>query len=305
MLPNLTEIHLRSQSNASSQQHVAHCRDNLKRQAMISVDDVPYSSPTPHLEAFRRGSTGWLVLNRPERRNALSAEMWRAIPDLVHRFSDDDSVRSIALKGAGEEAFAAGADISEFAANRDDAEAARRYDAMTLDSFAALQGSRKPVLAVIDGYCIGGGLALALACDVRIASERSTFALPPARLGLAYPLAGLRQLLATISAANAKELLFTARRVDAAEAWRIGLVHSAVPAASLLAEAHSFLSMIEANAPLSIAAAKLMINALSGISPATSPDELSAAADACFDSDDYREGRRAFLEKVPPKFSGR
>lgn len=271
----------------------------------ISADDVPIPTPTPHLAAYRRGSTGWLVLNRPERRNALSAEMWRAIPALVQRFSDDVNVRSITLTGAGDEAFAAGADISEFAANRDDAEAARRYDAMTLDSFAALQGCRKPALAVIDGYCIGGGLALALACDIRIASNRSIFALPPARLGLAYPRAGLSQLLAAVSAASAKELLFTARRIDAAEALRIGLVQAVAAPASLLAEAQSSLAMIEANAPLSIAAAKGMVNALSGVLHAADPGQLQALADACFESDDYKEGRRAFLEKRPPNFSGR
>jgi enoyl-CoA hydratase len=271
----------------------------------MSKDYLSYPCPTPHLKACRRGSTGWLVLNRPERRNALSAEMWRAIPDLVQGFSDDVNVRAIAVRGEGDEAFAAGADISEFAANRDDADAARRYDAMTLSSFTALQHCRKPVLAVIDGYCIGGGLALALACDVRIASDRSTFALPPARLGLAYPLSGLRQLLAAVTAARAKELLFTARRIDGGEALRIGLIHSAVPAASLMAEAESFLAMIEANAPLSIAAAKGMINALSGVTPGNGTAELAALADACFDSADYQEGRRAFLEKRPPRFSGR
>jgi len=272
---------------------------------LISADYSLYPSPTPHLKAGRRGATGWLVLNRPERRNALSAEMWRAIPELVHRLADDAEVRSLALTGEGGEAFAAGADISEFAGNRDDADAARRYDAMTLDAFTALQDCRKPVIAVIDGYCLGGGLALALACDIRIASDRSSFALPPARLGLAYPLAGLRQLLATVSAARAKELLFTARRVDAAEGLRIGLVHSAVPGASLIAEAESVLAMLEANAPLSIAAAKRMIDVLSGVSGQAGPEELARLADACFDSDDYKEGRRAFLEKRPPQFSGR
>ena len=229
-----------------------------------------FPHPPPHLAAFRRGSTGWLVLNRPERRNALSAEMWRAIPALVQRFSDDVNVRSIAL-----------------------------------DSFAALQGCRKPALAVIDGYCIGGGLALALACDIRIASNRSIFALPPARLGLAYPRAGLSQLLAAVSAASAKELLFTARRIEAAEALRIGLVHAVVAPGSLLAEASSSLAMIEANAPLSIAAAKGMVNALSGARQSAGGDQLQALADACFESDDYKEGRRAFLEKRPPNFSGR
>jgi enoyl-CoA hydratase len=138
-----------------------------------------------------------------------------------------------------------------------------------------------------------------------IASDRSIFALPPARLGLAYPLAGLRQLLAAVTAARAKELLFTARRVDAAEAVRIGLVHATVAAASLRAEAESILAMVAANAPLSIAAAKGMINALSGVSGDPRPDALAALADACFDSRDYKEGRRAFLEKRPPQFSGR
>jgi enoyl-CoA hydratase len=271
----------------------------------MTTDFSPCPSPTPHLTAGRRGATGWLVLNRPERRNALSAEMWRAIPDLVRRLADDAEIRALALMGEGGEAFAAGADISEFAGNRDDADAARRYDSMTLEAFTALQECRKPVVAVIDGYCLGGGLALALACDIRIASDRSIFALPPARLGLAYPLAGLRQLLATVTAARAKELLFTARRVDAAEAHRIGLVHATVGAASLKAEAESILAMVAANAPLSIAAAKGMINALSGVSGDARSDALAALADACFDSDDYKEGRRAFLEKRPPQFSGR
>jgi enoyl-CoA hydratase/carnithine racemase len=270
----------------------------------MTTDYIPHPSPTPHLVAGRRGATGWLMLNRPERRNAMSAEMWRAIPDIVRRFADDPDIRALALTGEGGEAFAAGADISEFAGNRDDAEAARRYDAMTLEAFTAFQECRKPVIAAIDGYCLGGGLALALACDIRIASDRSIFALPPARLGLAYPLAGLRQLLAVVSAARAKELLFTARRVDAAEALRIGLIHATVASASLKAEADSVLAMVAANAPLSIAAAKGMINALSDVSGDQRPDALAALADACFDSDDYKEGRRAFLEKRSPQFSG-
>ncbi|MET0482475.1 MAG: enoyl-CoA hydratase [Aestuariivirgaceae bacterium] len=269
------------------------------------TDLVPCPSPTPHLTAGRRGSTGWLVLNRPERRNALSAEMWRAIPDLVRRLADDPEVRALALMGEGGEAFAAGADISEFAGNRDDAAAARCYDAMTIEAFAALEECPKPVVAVINGYCLGGGLALALACDIRLASDRAIFALPPARLGLAYPLAGMRQLLAAVTAARAKELLFTARRVDAAEASRIGLVHMTVGADSLRAEAESVLGMLAANAPLSIAAAKGMINALSGVSGDPRPEALATLADACFGSDDYKEGRRAFLEKRPPRFSGR
>ncbi|HLF21805.1 MAG TPA: enoyl-CoA hydratase/isomerase family protein, partial [Aestuariivirga sp.] len=161
-------------------------------------------SPTPHVRAFLDGSIGWLVLNRPERRNALNRAMWAAIPPLMKLLDDSVDVRAIAIRGAGSEAFAAGADISEFAAARADANAARDYEALNGAAFAAIRVSPKPVLAMIEGFCIGGGLAIALACDLRVTSETGIFALPPARLGLAYPVDGLRDLLAAVTPAVAK-----------------------------------------------------------------------------------------------------
>ena len=162
---------------------------------------IAITSPSPHLQAFAEGHTAWLILNRPERRNALNAAMWEAIPPLVAGLSASPEVRVIVIRGAGTEAFAAGADISEFGESRNDAAAAARYEQLNGEAFAAVRGCAKPVIAMIHGFCIGGGLALALAADLRIADRSALFALPPARLGLAYPLDGLRDLVATVGAA--------------------------------------------------------------------------------------------------------
>ncbi|MDP4823834.1 MAG: enoyl-CoA hydratase-related protein, partial [Aestuariivirgaceae bacterium] len=154
---------------------------------------------TGELLAIREGVIGWLVLNRPERRNALSGDIWAAIPGAMAGLAAHPDVKVIVVRGAGQEAFAAGADISEFGENRSGAAEAKLYEARNLAAFAAIQGCEKPVVAMIAGFCIGGGLAVALACDLRICSEGASFALPPARLGLAYPQEGLRQLLGVVS----------------------------------------------------------------------------------------------------------
>jgi len=270
---------------------------------MISVDDVPYSSPTPHLEAFRRGSTGWLVLNRPERRNALSAEMWRAIPDLVHRFSDDDSVRSIALKGAGEEAFAAGADISEFEKRRSSEGNVREYDGLVDAAQHAIEDSSKPVLALIHGFCIGGGLEMALACDLRYADTSSQFAIPAARLGLGYGVHGTGRLVATVGHAAAREIMYTGRRYSASEALAMGLVNRVLPDAELDEYVRKMALDLAANAPLSIAASKTVIDTL--IRPEGDFAESEERIARCMKSEDYIEGRRAFMEKRAPRFQGK
>jgi enoyl-CoA hydratase/carnithine racemase len=263
-----------------------------------------YPSSTPHLEVHREGHCGWITLNRPARRNALDAAMWRAIPEAVAVLGGDRDVRVIALTGAGTEAFAAGADISEFAGNRDDARAAAAYEEMNLAAFRALQETPKPVVAVIRGFCIGGGLALALACDLRIAQRGAQFALPPARLGLAYPAAGIASLLSVVSAAAARDLIFTARRIDADEALRIGLVSRIAPGETFEAATRDLIDGIAANAPLTIAAAKRTIAALQpGLSDAALA-EIAGLAARCFDSADYKEGRAAFLERRAPAFRG-
>lgn len=259
------------------------------------------TSPTPYLEAWRDGPVGFLMLNRPDRRNALNREMWAALPELVAALDGDPETRVVVLRGAGMEAFAAGADISEFAENRANPELARDYEALNGKAFAALRATAKPAVAMISGFCIGGGLALALACDLRIAGADALFALPPARLGLAYPVDGLRDLLHAVSPAFAKEMLFTARRYKAEEALKAGLVHRVVPQDRLEAETRALAAEIAENAPLTIKASKRAIDALAG---RPVEEDLKALAAACFASADYAEGQRAFLEKRKPRFTG-
>ena len=259
-------------------------------------------SPTPLVRAFLDGSIGWLVLNRPERRNALNRAMWAAIPPLMKLLDDGVDVRTIVIRGSGSEAFAAGADIAEFAETRADANTAKDYEALNGTAFAAIRGSPKPVIAMIEGFCIGGGLAIALACDLRVTSQTGIFALPPARLGLAYPVDGLSDLLAAVTPAIAKEMIFTARRLDAAEALRVGLVNRV--AADVEVEVRALCAEIAAGAPLTIGHSKRAIAAIAGSPGAASPEDLAHLAAQCFDSADSAEGRAAFLEKRKPVFRG-
>jgi enoyl-CoA hydratase/carnithine racemase len=260
------------------------------------------ASPSPHLQAFHDGSIGWLVLNRPERRNALNAEMWAAIPPMMKLLDDSIDVRTIVIRGAGSEAFAAGADISEFAAARSNAGAARAYEELNGAAFAAIRGSAKPVIAMFEGFCIGGGLAIALAADLRVTGTTGLFALPPARLGPAYPLDGLRDLLAAVSLAVAKEMLFTARRLTADEALQAGLVNQI--ASDPEAAVRKLAADIADGAPLTIKASKRALDTIAGRTGAASPGELDRLAAQCFDSEDYAEGRAAFLAKRKPSFKG-
>lgn len=263
------------------------------------------STKTPNLRAHVTGNTGFLVLDRPDRRNAVTAAMWAGIPEAMNRLAAQDAVRVIVIAGAGEEAFASGADISEFAFNRGDAGQARAYEALNEAALASIRGVGLPVIAMIHGYCIGGGLAIALACDLRIAAETAVFALPPAKLGLAYPVTGLRDLLGAVSAATAKDLLFTGRRVAADEALRMGLVNKVLRTAELAAATDAICAEIAGNAPLSILAAKRAVAAISAtVIPQGQVDELVQLSDACFSSADYAEGRQAFLEKRKPNFRG-
>lgn len=262
----------------------------------------PIASPTPHIQAFVDGSTGWLVLNRPERRNALNAAMWAAIPPLMKSLDDSPDVRVIVIRGGGMQAFAPGADISEFGAARNDAAAAAAYEHLNGQAFAAIRGATKPVIAMVQGFCIGGGLALALACDLRVADGTALFALPPARLGLAYPLDGLRDLVATVGAATAKDMIFTARRLGAEEALRLGLINRQFADAESGTKA--LCAEIADGAPLTIAHAKRAIDLISGRPDDVSLPEIAVLATRCFNSADYLEGRTAFAEKRKPVFRG-
>jgi enoyl-CoA hydratase len=259
---------------------------------------------TERLVGRREGAIGWVIFNNPDRRNAISVDMWAAIPPLMAAFAADPQVRVIVLRGAGE-TFVAGADISQFEDQRTGAEASKRYDALTAAAFAALSGVEKPTIAMIQGFCIGGGLAVALTCDLRIAALDSQFAIPAARLGLGYHFNGLKGLMDLVGPAYAREIMFTARRFSGEEALSMGLLNRAVPAAAVEALVRDYAAMIAENAPLTVKAAKrAMIEGLKD--PAHRDMEaVHAAVAACFESEDFKEGQRAFLEKRRPTFHGR
>jgi enoyl-CoA hydratase/carnithine racemase len=260
---------------------------------------------TPLIRISAEGPTGWLTINRPDRRNALNRNMWAAIPEAISALDTVGDVRAIVIRGAGEEAFASGADISEFAESRNDAAAARAYEDLNGKAFSAIRSAAKPVIAMIHGFCFGGGLAIALACDMRIASSGALFSLPPARLGLAYPLAGLVDLLSAVPLAVAKEMIFTARRFDAAEAEAVGLVNRVTDIDKLDSVVRELCAEIAAGAPLTIRASKAALDHLARRPGAPAITDIEAMMSACFDSADYAEGRAAFLEKRKPNFTGR
>ena len=259
---------------------------------------------TSKLIAEIRGSAGYLVLNAPQRRNALSLDMWQGLPEIVAKFDADPAVRCIVVTGAGHEAFAAGADISEFEDNRATQDGAKVYDQATHEATAALAGCAKPVVAAVRGFCFGGGMALAIACDLRLAADDARFCIPAAKLSVGYSLAGTAALVARLGPAVATELLFTGRTLSAHEALMKGVVHAIAPVADFDNVVKGYVSALAANAPLTIKAAKSAIRAvLSG----DAAERASAEADiaACMTSGDYREGRKAFLEKRKPTFQGR
>ena len=252
----------------------------------------------------RDGAVGILAIDNPDKRNALDLGMWAAIPGLMTSLASDASVRVIVVRGAGTMAFAAGADISEFSTVRASAEGGLAYEAANLAAFEAVARCPKPVIAMIRGFCLGGGLGLALSCDLRIAAHGAQFGIPAGRLGVGYPPAALAYAVAALGAMRAKELFFTARRINAAEADGLGLLTRLVPEADLERETRALAETIAANAPLTLRAAKAGIDAAAGMPGAASPAELQRLAAACFDSDDYREGRTAFLAKRDPSFRG-
>jgi enoyl-CoA hydratase len=246
-----------------------------------------------------------IVFNNPEKRNALTVEMRAALPPLLRGLQEDPQVRVIVVTGAGDRAFVSGADISEFGEQRTSAEARAAYDRASAATAEAWERVDKPVIAMIRGYCIGGGLMMAMQADIRIAGEGSRFGIPAARLGLGYGFAGVKALVDLVGPAWASEILFSARRLTAEEALRIGLVNRVVPAERLEADVMELATSIGENAPLTVAACKLAIREARRDPDRRDLTRLAERVEACFRSQDYLEGQRAFLEKRAPRFTGR
>lgn len=261
---------------------------------------------TPAPGALRTRTDGpirWIVIDNPARLNAFTRDMWAAIPDLVAAAEADPAIRVVILTGAGAKAFSAGADISEFAGNRT-GEAAKAYDAINHDAFMRLNGCAKPTIAMIHGYCFGGGCELAICCDLRIVADNALFSIPAAKLSLGYNPRWLRPMLGVMTATKAKEMLFTARRYTAAQALAMGLASDVHAVGALEAETVKLALEIAANAPLTIRAAKAAIDAMAADPAGADMAALDALVDACFASRDYAEGQKAFLAKRPPVFEG-
>ncbi|HUT50632.1 MAG TPA: enoyl-CoA hydratase [Alphaproteobacteria bacterium] len=251
------------------------------------------------------GVIGWVTFDRPHRHNAMSYEMWQALPDVLAAHEADPEVKVIVLRGVGEKSFISGADISQFDERRASAAANENYRSVAGTAFTRLRDVSKPTIAMIRGYCIGGGLAVALCCDLRIAADDARMGIPAARLGLGYAQDGVKRLIDLVGPAYTKEILFTGRNYDAAEAWRIGLVNGVVAVDALAAEVRATAETIGENAPLTIAAAKWAVNETLLPSGEQDMGAVGLAIERCFDSDDFAEGRKAFAEKRRPVFKGR
>ncbi len=261
------------------------------------------------LDGERIGTIGSITIDNPDRRNAMTAAMYSAIPVACEQLCAEPDLRAVVLRGAGTQAFCAGSDISEFH-DRRMGDGAATYDRAEQQAWNALAAIEVPTVAVVHGHCRGGGVALALHCDLRLAADTAQFGVPPANLGLNYPPEATRRLVALVGPAWAKRLLFTAETIDAAQAWRIGLVEEVVPAATLDHHAARLTALMAEKAPLSLRAAKLVVDTI--VTHGTAADralrDLSSRAadltDACYESDDFREGVRAFSEKRTPRFRG-
>ncbi|MBS8262698.1 enoyl-CoA hydratase [Roseibium polysiphoniae] len=269
-----------------------------------TIVNTPLASDQGTISTRVDGSIGWLVVDNTAKRNALSLAMWKQVSAAVDRLVADPNVRVIVVRGAGETSFVSGADISEFEQTRSTAAAAKAYDVINVAAFRALKHAAKPTIAMIRGHCLGGGLGLALACDLRIAAAGSVFGIPAARLGIAYPLDAMSDIVEAVGPATAKRLLFTAERIGAEEALRIQLIGEAVAEADLDARIAALCTQLANNAPLTQAAAKLAINAIAAGCQDDAMALAAKAAETCFESRDFAEGRDAFLEKRQPNFSG-
>ncbi len=277
------------------------------RSATVSAHDEQVASKGKIMPGTVRvdidDGVGWLIFDHTERHNAMTLDMWRAVPPAVAELGERDDVHVVVLRGAGQRSFVSGADISQFADTGPGQGSG--YDQATQDALAAIEQCPKPTAAMIFGHCIGGGLALALAADVRYSADGGRFGLPPARLGIGYSAAGLGRLVDLVGPAVAKELVYTAEWYDAETALRWGLVNHVRPASELEAWVTDQARIMASRAPLTQRAAKLAVDDHLRPADRRRPEEVGQAIAACFASADHAEGVAAFLEKRPPRFTGR
>jgi enoyl-CoA hydratase/carnithine racemase len=248
---------------------------------------------------------GVITFNNPEKRNAMSLEMWEGLGNALTELRDNGDVRVVVMVGAGDKAFVSGADISQFEKTRHNAEASEEYSKRSAAQRALLADYPKPTIACIRGFCLGGGMQVAMLADIRLASDNSQFGIPAARLGIAYGYDGLRHLVSLVGPSWARLIMYTGMRIDSAEALRIGLVDRVLPDTELWGATMEIATTISGNAPLAIKAAKLTIAQVLKDPDQRDMDAIKAIGTACMDSEDFREGRRAFMEKRKPKFSGK
>jgi enoyl-CoA hydratase/carnithine racemase len=259
---------------------------------------------TDKMLSRKEGRVGYMIFNNPERHNAVSLDMWDAASRIMDDFARDDDVRVVVITGAGGKAFVSGADISKFESERANEEAQARYNAVVAKANDSLYDFPKPTIAMIRGYCIGGGLGLAVCCDMRIASDNSRFAIPAAKLGLGYGFPGIKRLSDLVGPSFAKEIFFTARQFDAVEAQTMGLVNRVLPGDKLEAYVKDYAETIGGNAPLTVNAVKFIANETVREESKRDLTRCAAMVKQCFDSKDFIEGRRAFMEKRKPAFTG-
>jgi len=258
---------------------------------------------TERIIARKDGAVGWLIFNNPERRNAVSVDMWEAIPQVIAQYEADPEVRVIVLAGAGDKAFVSGADISQFEKERSSADAVQRYEELAEGAAAKLASCDKPLVAMIRGYCLGGGVNIAVLCDIRVAADDARFGIPAAKMGLGYRASSMKNLVEVVGGAYAREIMITARQFTAAEAREMGLVNKVVSVADLEKAVKEYTDAIGGNAPLTMRTAKRIIRELGRVDYDAA--RTKAWAKECFDSEDYKEGRKAFMEKRKPVFKGR
>jgi enoyl-CoA hydratase/carnithine racemase len=271
--------------------------------------NIPKSTEKSHadgkiLQSITDG-VGVITFNNPEKRNAMSLDMWQGLGHALIELRDDPGVRVVVLVGAGDKAFVSGADISQFEKTRHNAAASEEYAKRSAAERALLADYPKPTIACIRGFCLGGGMQVAMLADIRLASDNSQFGIPAARLGIAYGYDGLRHLVSLVGPSWARLIMYTGMRIDSAEALRIGLVDRVLPDTELWGATMEIATTISGIAPLAIKAAKLTIAQVLKDPDQRDMDAIKAIGTACMDSEDFREGRRAFMEKRKPKFSGK